>query len=213
MTHSRLILLGPPGAGKGTQAKMLAEHLGAVHVSTGDALRAAVKAGTALGREAKGHMDSGGLVPDELVVGIVEGRLAEPDAAAGYILDGFPRTVGQAEAMERLGIAIDRVLSIAVPDDAIVARMSGRRSCGHCGAVYNLTFRPPEIDDTCDTCGNRGLTQRADDRAETVRERLAVYQDNTAPLIQYYGDRGLLREIDGLGAPKEVFQLLLEELS
>lgn len=194
-----LILLGAPGAGKGTQAKRLEERLGLPQVSTGDMLRAAVKAGTDLGREAKGFMDRGELVPDGVVVGIVRERLSEPDAREGFILDGFPRTVAQADALKAAGVGIDHVANFEVPGEELVSRLTGRRTCPTCGQMYHLAFSPPQVPDTCDKCGTRGLVQRADDNVETVRERLRVYEEKTAPLIAYYRAAGLLREIDGTG--------------
>lgn len=204
----RLILLGPPGAGKGTQAQRLTEKLGIPQVSTGDMLRAAVAAGTALGREAKAYMDQGALVPDGVVIGIIRERLAAPDCRRGYILDGFPRTAAQAEALgktlEDLGTPLDAVLSLTVDPDEVVRRLSGRRTCGACGAAYHVENAPPRRAGVCDRCGG-ALVQREDDREETIRKRLAVYRDQTAPLVDYYRGGGLLREVDGRGEIDDIF--------
>jgi len=203
-----LILLGPPGAGKGTQAKRLVADLGVPQVSTGDILRQAVAAGTELGRKAKEIMDAGKLVPDEVVIGIVAERLAAPDAQQGFILDGFPRTVPQAEALERLlssqGRAIDKVISIEVPEAVIVERISGRRSCPADGSVFHVTANPPRREGVCDAC--RGpLVQRDDDKAEKVVERNKQYWEKTAPLVAFYTQRGLLAAVAGEGATDAVY--------
>ncbi|HET7853686.1 MAG TPA: adenylate kinase [Candidatus Methylomirabilis sp.] len=204
----RAILLGPPGAGKGTQAKMLTERYGVPQVSTGDILRAAVAAGTPLGKEAKTHMDRGALVPDEVVIGIVRDRLGEPDCRKGYLLDGFPRTVAQAEALTRmlkkLGAPLPRVVSLEVAEEELVKRLSGRRTCQGCGALFHVEFHPPRGEGTCDKCGGR-LIQREDDKEETIRRRLQVYRKQTEPLIDYYEKQGLLKTVNGLGETGEVF--------
>ncbi|MGH7362407.1 MAG: adenylate kinase [Candidatus Methylomirabilales bacterium] len=204
----RVILLGPPGAGKGTQAQRLTQTLGIPQVSTGDILRAAAAAGTPLGREAKATMDQGALVPDGVVIGIIQERLAAPDCARGYILDGFPRTAAQAEALgetlQALGTPLTAVLSITVDPEELVRRLSGRRTCGNCGAAYHLETAPPRRAGLCDRCGG-ALLQREDDREETIRKRLAVYREQTAPLVAYYRGRGLLREVDGRGDIDDVF--------
>ncbi len=204
----RLILLGPPGAGKGTQAKRLIERYGIPQISTGDILRAAVRDGTDLGKKAKEYMDAGELVPDEVVIGIIEERLQEADCAKGFILDGFPRTVAQADALNRvlgnLGQAIDHVVSIEVPDEELVERLTGRRTCRGCGAMYHVKFSPPVADGVCDKCGGE-LYQRDDDREETIRARLKVYHDQTAPLVEYYEKAGLLRRIPGQGSVDEIY--------
>lgn len=204
----RLILLGPPGAGKGTQAQRLTERLGIPQVSTGDILRAAVAAGTPLGREAKAYMDRGALVPDGVVIGIIRERLKAPDYTRGYILDGFPRTVAQAEALgetlKAMGTPLTAVLSLTVDPEELVRRLAGRRSCGSCGAAYHLDTAPPRRPGRCDRCGGE-LFQREDDREETIRKRLAVYRDQTAPLVEYYRGRGLLKEVDGRGEIADVF--------
>jgi adenylate kinase len=204
----RVILLGPPGAGKGTQAQRLTQKLGIPQVSTGDILRAAVAAGTGLGREAKAVMDQGALVPDSVVIGIIRERLAAPDCARGYILDGFPRTAAQAEALgemlQALGTPLTAVLSLTVDPEELVRRLGGRRTCGSCGAAYHLETAPPRRAGLCDRCGG-GLLQRDDDREETIRKRLAVYREQTAPLVAYYRGRGLLKEVDGRGDIDAIF--------
>lgn len=183
----RLILLGPPGAGKGTQAKFICEKFGIPQISTGDMLRAAIKAGTPLGLAAKQVMDAGQLVSDDIIIGLVKERLTQPDCAKGYLFDGFPRTIPQAEAMKSSGVAIDFVLQIDVPDEEIVARMSGRRVHLASGRTYHVVFNPPKVEGVDDETGE-ALIQRDDDRAETVKKRLDVYHAQTAPLVKYYGD-------------------------
>lgn len=199
-----LILLGPPGAGKGTQARMLEEKFGLVQLSTGDLLRAAVAAGTAAGKAAKVAMDSGGLVSDEIVLAILKDRLAEPDTDKGVILDGFPRTPGQAEALDALlaeqQLKISAAVSMDVDDAAMVIRVSGRYTCGSCGEGYHDSFKQPAIAGTCDKCGGAEFKRRADDNAETVGARLTAYHESTAPLIAYYENRGVLRTVDGMSA-------------
>jgi adenylate kinase len=201
------ILLGPPGAGKGTQAKMLTERYGVPQVSTGDILRAAVAAGTPLGKEAKTYMDRGALVPDEVVIGIVRDRLGEPNCRKGYLLDGFPRTVAQAEALTRmlkkLGAPLPRVVSLEVREEELVKRLSGRRTCPACGEPFHVESHPPRVEGICDKCGGR-LIQREDDREETIRRRLQVYRKETEPLIGYYQNQGLLKTVNGLGEAGEV---------
>lgn len=203
-----LILLGPPGAGKGTQAKMLMDKYAIPQISTGDILRAAVKAGTEMGKLARSYMDKGALVPDEVVIGIIKDRLAAPDCQQGFLLDGFPRTVPQAEALEKvlsdLGRKIDHVISIEVPDEELVKRLTGRRTCGRCGSGFHVAFDPPKKEGVCDKCGDK-LIQRDDDNEATVKNRLKVYQDQTQPLIDFYGRKGRLRPIDGVGSIKEIF--------
>ena len=198
----RVIFLGPPGAGKGTQAQELAREWGVPHIATGDMLREAVAAKTALGLEAKRHMDSGGLVPDDVVIGLVGERLAQPDAKAGCVLDGFPRTVAQAEALDalfaRAGIALDRVIYLDVPRAELLRRLTGRRICRACGRTFHLVSAPPRVAGKCDDCGGE-LYQRADDSEATVATRLDVYQKQTAPLLDYYRGRGLLAEVAGEG--------------
>ncbi|PLX95995.1 MAG: adenylate kinase [Desulfuromonas sp.] len=203
----KLILLGPPGAGKGTQAKTLVDEYGIPQISTGDILRAAVKEGTEMGLKAKAFMDAGGLVPDEVVIGIVRDRLQHDDCAKGFILDGFPRTVPQADALQStlsgLQKELDLVISLAVDGEALVERLAGRRACGSCGRGYHVSYEPPKKSDVCDVCG-AALVQRADDQEETIRKRLAVYDEQTAPLIAYYRGCGLLRELDGMKPIDEV---------
>lgn len=196
-----LILLGPPGAGKGTQAKMLTDRHGIPQISTGDMLRAAVQEGTPMGVQAKSHMDAGSLVPDEVVVGIVRERLQKPDCSGGFILDGFPRTVAQAEALREtlaeLGKDLDAVVALEVDVEALVERLTGRRTCRDCGRGYHVRFDPPKTAGKCDACGGE-LYQREDDREETIRKRLLVYENQTAPLIGYYEGHGLLTRVDGM---------------
>lgn len=210
-----LILMGPPGAGKGTQAKLLLAELKIPQISTGDILREAIRNGTALGKQAKPLMDSGKLVPDELVVGIVEERLKASDCAQGYVLDGFPRTVPQAEALEvmlaRNGKKIDRVISLEVNDALIVERMGGRRSCPKDGSVFHLKSNPPKVSGKCDACGG-DLTQRADDAPTTVLKRLTEYANLTAPLKPFYEKRGVLAKIDAMGSAEAVFALVRRTL-
>jgi len=194
----RLILLGPPGAGKGTQARFICERYGIPQISTGDMLRAAVAAGTELGKQAKTVMDSGGLVSDDIIIGLVKERITEPDCAPGFLFDGFPRTVAQAEAMRDAGVDIDAVVEIAVPDDDIVQRLSGRRSHPGSGRVYHVTFNPPKVDGVDDVTGEP-LVHRDDDREETIRNRLANYHAQTEVLTSFYGD---LETRGGAGAPR-----------
>ncbi len=191
----KLILLGAPGAGKGTQADILSKKLGISTISTGNILRAAMKNGTPVGLRAKEYVESGKLVPDEVVIGIVQERLAEKDCAGGYILDGMPRTIPQAEALERGGIDIDCALSIEVEDAVIVERMSGRRTCPDCGASFHIKANPPKAEGICDNCG-AALTIRRDDAPETVRDRLATYHAETEPLKAFYAERGKLKTVD-----------------
>ena len=187
----KLILLGAPGAGKGTQADIIKKQLGIPTISTGNILRAAVKNGTPTGLKAKEYMDAGKLVPDEVIIGIINERLQEPDCANGYILDGVPRTIAQAEAMEQAGIRFDAVVALEVPDEKIVERMGGRRVCENCGASYHIVNIPPKKEGVCDVCGG-ALKQRKDDDPETVRDRLAVYHKETEPLKGFYEARGIL---------------------
>ena len=206
-----LILLGAPGAGKGTQAKVMVERWGIPQVSTGDILRAAVKAGTPLGKEAKSFMDKGELVPDRVVIGIIDERLREKDAARGFILDGFPRTIPQAEALEAMlkaaGRKLDRVLSIEVDDEELVGRLTGRRICRACGESFHVTLNRPKADGLCDRCGGE-LYQRDDDKEATIRQRLRVYHAQTSPLAGFYRSRGLLTDIPGTGAIEEIFSAI-----
>jgi adenylate kinase len=203
----RLIFLGPPGAGKGTQARELAREWGVPQVATGEMLRAAVAAGTPLGREAKRIMETGGLVPDDVIVGLIAERLREPDAATGFILDGFPRTIGQAEALGRLlkdlGQKLDAVLYFQVPEPELLRRLTGRRLCRQCQTAFHMVSAPPRREGICDQCGGP-LYQRDDDSEATVRNRLHVYEQQTAPLLDYYRHRGLLTPIDGVGPVDDI---------
>jgi len=203
-----LIFFGPPGAGKGTQAQRLVQDQAIPQISTGDILRAHRREGTELGRKAQGFMDEGLLVPDQLIIDMMGERLAQDDCKDGYILDGFPRTVPQAVALDSLldtrGVKIDRVLFLNVPDTAIVARIIGRRACKSCGAAYHVDFRPPAENGICDACGGE-LYQRADDTEDKVLVRLGEYSKNTAPVADYYSSRGVVREINGVGAIEEIF--------
>jgi adenylate kinase len=208
-TQHNVILLGGPGAGKGTQAERIVADFKLPHISTGEMLRASVAKGTRMGLEAQKYMESGALVPDEVVIGVVRERLAEPDAADGFLLDGFPRTIPQAEQLDAMlaeaGRAVTHVVLIDVPADELVQRIAGRRSCAGCGKLYNVTFDPPKADGVCDVCG-RELVQRADDNEDTVRNRIGVYEDQTAPLIGYYTERGVLESALGGGKlPDEVY--------
>jgi adenylate kinase len=208
----RLVLLGPPGAGKGTQARLLEDKLHVPQIASGDLLRTAVRDQTALGIQAKSFMDKGGLVPDELVLGMIAERLDRPDAHRGFILDGFPRNVAQAEALgsilKRRNEALDKVVAITLPEDEIVKRISGRRTCRSCGSMYHVVFEPPRNDNTCDKCGAE-LYQREDDAEHTVRARLRVYATETRPLLDYYGRCGLLARIDGLARPEQIEHRIL----
>ncbi len=192
----KLILLGAPGAGKGTQAEVISEHLNIPTISTGNIIREALKSGTEMGLKAKEYMDSGRLVPDEVVIGIIRDRLAQDDCRDGFILDGFPRTIPQAEALDRMGIVIDRVIDIEVADETITQRVSGRRVCPACGASYHIDYKKPSVEGVCDKCGDT-LVQRKDDHPDTVRERLQVYHDQTEPLKAYYAVSGKLVVVQG----------------
>ena len=211
----RLVLLGPPGSGKGTQAQRLVERYKIPQISTGDIFRQAVRDQTELGKRAKEYMDRGELVPDEVVVGMVEERLGQSDCKNGFILDGFPRTIAQAEALDKLlagkGEKLDAVLEISVPDEEVVKRLSGRRTCRQCGAMYHIEFNPPKESGKCDKCGGE-LYQRDDDKEEVIKSRLQVYHSQTAPLIEYYQKEGLLNKIDGLGGIEEVFARIVDAL-
>lgn len=212
----KIIMLGAPGAGKGTQAKMIAEKYQIPHISTGDIFRANIKNGTELGMEAKKYMDQGLLVPDELTVKILLDRVAKEDCAGGYVLDGFPRTIPQAqvldEALAKLGEQIDYAVNVDVPDENIVNRMSGRRACLSCGATYHLVHIPPVKEGVCDHCGQE-LVLRDDDKPETVKNRLNVYHEQTQPLIDFYESKGVLKTVDGTVDMKEVFAAITEILS
>lgn len=208
----KIIMLGAPGAGKGTQAKKISSKYSIPHISTGDIFRANIKNGTELGEKAKAYMDQGLLVPDELVVDLVVDRVAQEDCTNGFVLDGFPRTIPQAEALDRALMAmnqkIDYAINIEVPDEAIVRRMSGRRACINCGATYHVVNVPPKKENICDICGGE-LILRDDDQSETVLKRLGVYHNQTQPLIQYYTDANILQEVDGTISTEEVFQAIV----
>jgi adenylate kinase len=209
----RLIFLGPPAAGKGTQARRLAAEYGMPHISTGDMLRAATKIGSYLGREAKRYMDRGALVPDDVMIGIIHERLQQADCERGFILDGFPRTIPQAEALSELlkslDTPLDYVVNMEVPVEEVLRRMSGRLTCQNCGSMFNLMLDPPKTPGHCDCCGGP-LIHRADDRVETVHERLGIYRQSTKPLIEYYRARGLLKTIDGTGTVDEIAKRIAE---
>lgn len=205
-----IVLLGGPGSGKGTQAKKLIDRLGIPQISTGDIFRAALKEATPMGLKAKTYMDKGELVPDDVVIGVVEERLAKPDLEKGYMLDGFPRTLPQAQALggilKKQGKVIDHAILVDVPDEELVARLSGRRTCKNsaCGAMFHVMFNAPKTEGVCDVCGS-DLYQRDDDKEEVIRERLGVYNKQTAPLIDYYESQGLLRRVKGVGPIDEIF--------
>ncbi len=211
MAVLNFIFLGPPGAGKGTQAEIIAKKHGLVKISTGDILREAVKNGTELGKLADGYMKAGELVPDEIMLGLIEEQLEKIDK--GFILDGFPRTVKQAEGLDELlkkkNMPLKAVILLDVPDEEIVKRLSARRVCPNCGAVYNMIYNPPKNDEICDVCGTK-LVQRKDDNPETIKRRLAVYHEQTAPLIDYYKEKGLLVRIDGTGEPEKITRAIEE---
>ncbi len=212
----KIIMLGAPGAGKGTQAKMLSEKFNIPHISTGDIFRANIKNNTELGKKAKTYMDQGLLVPDELVVDLVVDRVKQEDCTKGYILDGFPRTIPQAEALDKalaaLSDKVDFAVDVEVPDENIVKRMSGRRACLKCGATYHLEHIPPKQEGICDTCGSE-LVLRDDDKPETVLKRLGVYHEQTQPLIDYYKKAGILLEVDGTVDMKEVFDNIVSAVT
>ena len=207
----KLILLGPPGAGKGTQAEILNKKLGIPTISTGNILRAAVKNGTPVGLKAKEYMDAGKLVPDEVIIGVISERLAEADCQNGFILDGVPRTIPQAEALEKAGISFDAVVSIEISDEEIVERMAGRRVCTACGAPYHVKNMPPKVEGVCDACGGK-LEARADDKPEVVRDRLQVYNKETAPLKDFYAARNLLKTVDNQPTVAETTTAILNAL-
>ena len=207
----KLILLGAPGAGKGTQAEIISERLSVPTISTGNIIRAALKAQTEMGIKAKEFIDKGLLVPDDVVIGIVRDRLKEDDCKNGFILDGFPRTVPQAQALDDMGIEIDKVIDIQVPDEKIVQRLSGRRVCGGCGASYHLLYKKPEKDGVCNLCGAQ-LVQRTDDREETVLERLKVYHEQTEPLVDYYRKKNKLVVVEGQEEVSDTTALTLKAL-
>jgi len=205
MAKKKIILLGPPGAGKGTQAKRLVEKTGLLHLSTGDILRDEVARGTDLGKKAKEYMDRGDLVPDDLIIGMIRGRIEDAD---GFILDGFPRTVAQAEALEKI-TPIDLVINIDLSREEVIRRLSSRRVCRNCGKIYNLISNPPKVEGRCDACGGE-LYQRDDDRPEVIENRYDVYTASTAPLIEFYRTRGLLTQVDGKASPEEIFSRIMD---
>ena len=211
MRKIKLILLGAPGAGKGTQAEIISKKLSIPAISTGNMIREAIAAGTEMGKNAKEFIDSGALVPDEVVIGIIKDRLAADDCANGFILDGFPRTIPQAEALDAMGIIIDKVIDIEVPDEKIAARMSGRRVCKDCGASYHLEYKTPESEGVCDACSGE-LVQRKDDAPETVLDRLAVYHEQTEPLKEFYSKKGILRIVEGQEEIADTSALTLKAL-
>ena len=207
----KIIMLGAPGAGKGTQAKQIADHYSIPHISTGDIFRANIKEGTELGKKAKEYMDKGALVPDELTCDLVMDRISQDDCKNGFVLDGFPRTIPQAEALEKAleaaGQKMDYAIDVDVPDENIIGRMSGRRACLNCGATYHIVSIPPKKEGICDKCGEK-LVQRDDDKEETVKNRLNVYHEQTQPLIQFYQERDILRSVDGTRPMDEVFSAI-----
>lgn len=210
-----LLIMGPPGAGKGTQAAELIKELKIPHISTGDMLREAVKQGTEMGKKAKEYMDKGQLVPDDVIIGVVKERLAQPDCKVGFLLDGFPRTLPQAEALDRtlkeMGIKLDAVINIRVPREKIVDRITGRRVCRSCGDTYHIVNKPPKEEGKCDKCGGE-LYQRSDDTAETVNKRLDVYEAQTQPLLEYYGKQGIVLDINGDQPINKVLEDILAAL-
>ncbi len=212
----KIIMLGAPGAGKGTQAQMIAEKFGIPHISTGDIFRANIKNGTELGKKAKEFMDKGLLVPDELTVELLLDRVANEDCKNGYVLDGFPRTIPQADVLDseltKLGDKVDFAINVDVPDENIVRRMSGRRACLKCGATYHIEHIPPKTEGICDKCGSE-LVQRQDDKPETVQNRLSVYHEQTQPLIEYYDKKNILRTVDGTKDMQEVFDSIVAILN
>ncbi len=203
-----IILLGPPGAGKGTQAKILERKYGMIQLSTGDMLRAAVAAGTPLGRKVKELMDSGGLVSDDIMISLIGERISQPDCARGCILDGFPRTTAQAEALDKMlaerGLKIDHVIEMKVDEDALVKRITGRYTCAKCGEGYHDEFKRPKKEGVCDVCGSTEFVRRPDDNPETVKARLAAYREQTAPILPFYREKGILRTVDGMASMEEV---------
>jgi adenylate kinase len=205
-----IILLGPPGAGKGTQAQRLQTDVGMIQLSTGDMLRAEMKSGSPLGKKAQSIVDAGALVPDELMVGLIEDRIARPDATKGFILDGFPRTEAQAEALDKMlarsGKKLDQVIEMEVDEKALTERVIGRFTCAVCGTGYHDKFKRPKVDGVCDVCGSKEFTRRKDDNAETMKTRMAAYRAQTEPLLPYYRARGVLKKVDGMAAMDEVYR-------
>jgi len=212
----RVVFFGPPGAGKGTQARLLEKKFGACQVSTGDILRKAAREQNPLGKKAAGYLERGALVPDQVMVKLVAARLREPDCQRGFILDGFPRTIAQADQLEKMlkesGVPLESALCIQASNDVLIKRLSGRRTCKKCGNMHHMTFRPPAQPGLCDRCGGE-LYQREDDREDKIAARLGVYEDQTAPLKEYYRKRGLLKEIDGVGSVEEVEKRVLQAVT
>jgi len=207
----RLILLGPPGAGKGTLAEAIIKKLGVPQISTGDILRNAVKHGTPIGLKAKSYMDAGDLVPDDVIIGVVKERLTEPDCKAGYVFDGMPRTIAQAEALDEQGVPIDAVLSVEVPDEEILRRLGGRRTCPECGMIFHIATKAPKKEGICDACG-AALITRKDDQPDTILNRLVTYHKETAPLIAYYEAQGKLKSMNGVGNINDTVAIVFEVL-
>lgn len=207
----KIIFLGAPGAGKGTQAEVVSQKLSIPTISTGNIIREALSTGTEMGKKAKEFIESGKLVPDDVVIGIIKERLANDDCANGFILDGFPRTIPQAEALDQMGVEIDKVVEISVPDEVIAERMSGRRVCLACGSSYHLVYKKPEVDGICDNCGSQ-LVQRKDDHADTVNSRLEVYHEQTEPLKDYYANKNMLSVVDGQGELEDITKSILNAL-
>ena len=211
-----LILVGPPGCGKGTQAKMLIEKYTIPQISTGDILREAVKEGSPMGKQAKSYMDKGALVPDDVVIGIIEERIQKPDCTGGFILDGFPRTVAQAEALNeiltKMKLKIDHLINIEVDDGELLKRLTGRRICKECGTGYHILFDPPKKSDVCNECGGE-LYQRDDDKEDTIKSRLKVYHEQTAPVVGYYQKMGVSRGVNGVGKIDEIFQRITDTIN
>ena len=207
----KIILLGAPGAGKGTQAEIISEKLNIPQISTGNLIREALKSGTEIGLKAKSFVEAGGLVPDEVVIAIIQERIAKDDCANGFILDGFPRTIAQAEALDRMGVVIDKVIDIEVEDEAIARRLSGRRVCGTCGSSYHIEHKKPAVEGICDKCGG-ALVQRKDDHPDTVAARLVVYHNETEPLKAYYQNTGKLRVVNGQATVEDTTKLTFAAL-
>ena len=212
MAKRRLMMLGPPGAGKGTQAQRLARELEIPQISTGDMLRGAKKKGTPMGKKAAQYMDQGELVPDEVVIGIVEESLSDPEVAGGFILDGFPRTLEQAEALDDMDVELDAVLNIQVSKEEVITRLGGRRVCLDCGATYHTEYDPPQVEGVCDECGGEDVVRRADDEPDKIANRFEDYEQKTQPLIEFYRKRGRLLDVDGERSPDQVYEAIVAEI-